>query len=52
MVKYKVTTFSAILQKLTYVFRQHIYNPDNSFTPAITNYMYFRDSNILRAWNN
>ena len=52
LVKYNVTTFNAILRKLTYGFRQCIYNSDNVLLASITNCMYFRDSNILSEWNN
>ena len=48
MVKYNETTFNAILWKLTYGgFRQCIYNAEDVLFAAITNCMYFRDSNIL-----
>ena len=51
-VKYNMTTFNALLLKLTYGFRKRIYNSDNVLLTAITNCMSFRDSNILRTWNN
>ena len=35
MVKY-VTTFNAVIWKLTYGFRQRIYNPENVLLTAIT----------------
>ena len=35
MVKYNVAIFNAILHKLTYGFRQHIYNSDNVLLAVI-----------------
>jgi hypothetical protein len=51
MMEHNVITFKALLRKLTFGFRQRIYDSENILISATAHSMHFMQSNTMRIWN-